>query len=118
MNNLIIKTIEHKGIRVMMKIDYDKGELSFMESNYGNWQNKNWVFANRGLEYMQGWLDILDAMKFAVGEGKKELEKDKNEKGKVMVDEIGKKIMLVREYEAGMHQKHENKTTKSRRILK
>lgn len=77
--NLEVRTVEHKGIKVTIKIDYDNGKASLVEFDRGgykggNWKDKSFVFAGRGLEYMNSWLDILDAMKHAVSECKKELE--------------------------------------------
>lgn len=74
MKNLEIKTIEHKGIKVTMKIDYDIGEASLVEMNGSGYGQKSWVFAKRGLGYMNGWLNVLEAMQVAVKECKKELE--------------------------------------------
>jgi hypothetical protein len=83
MRNLEIRTIEHKGVKVTIRIDYDKGTASLMERSLrGDWVAKNWLFQDRGLEYMNGWQDILEAMKMAVAECKKELEKDLAEKTK------------------------------------
>ena len=45
--NLIIKTIEHKGITVSYKIDFDLRTLSLVEKNGKNWQTKQWVFPER-----------------------------------------------------------------------
>lgn len=75
MKNLEIKTIEHKGVSVTVKIDYDLGTVSLVQRDKsGSFTTKNWIFQDRGLEYMNGWLDILKAMSVAVEEGKKELE--------------------------------------------
>ena len=74
-----IITVEHKGIAVTLHIDYDKGELSLVERNGFNgsgFLKKQWIFANRTLDYMKGWLDIIDAMKYAIEYGKKQLEHD------------------------------------------
>jgi len=73
-----IKTIEHKGIDVIVKIDYDAGTATLVEaqphSNPTVYQAKQWIFKGRGLEYMNGWLNILEAMTVAVKECKKDLE--------------------------------------------
>ncbi len=90
MKNLEIKTIEHKDIKVTVKIDFDKGEVSLVESFMGDFEPKKWVFATRGLEYMNGWIDIIDSMKFAVQYAKKELESDLAEKSKFKDDLIVK----------------------------
>lgn len=78
MKNLEIKTIEHKGVTVIMKIDYISGEASLVEYQTNSipsvYQPKSWCFKNRGLEYMNGWLTVLEAMTVAVKECKKELE--------------------------------------------
>lgn len=86
--NLEIRTVEHKGIKMRIKIDYDKAEGSILD--FQN-ENKNFVFANRGLEYMNGWLNINDAIKFAIQEIKKELEWCLAESSKF----INKKIELT-----------------------
>lgn len=70
--HLEVKTLEHKGIKVTVMIDYDKGEASLVEQH--QYKEKRWVFANRGLEYMRSWGDILEAMQNAVDYCKKELE--------------------------------------------
>jgi hypothetical protein len=75
--NLKIKTFTFNGIAIRVKIDYDKGLASLVDDqNY----NKQWCFASRGLEYMNGWLNIIGAMKLAVEEAKKLLEADLAEK--------------------------------------
>lgn len=78
--HLEIKTVEHKGISITVKIDYDKGDVSLVESVVGGYGKKEFVFADRGLEYIQGWLNILDAMKHSVETAKKDLEADLAEK--------------------------------------
>ncbi len=89
MKHLEIKTVEHKGIAVVVKIDYKAKTISLVESEgYGA---KKWVFATREIEYMQGWQNVLDAMKYAVKEATKDLqahldaEAEKKEKMMVMI---------------------------------
>ena len=74
MKNLEIRSIEHKGVKVTMRIDYDKGEATLVEYKGNHYGAKNWLFAHRGLGYMNGWLTVLEAMAVAVKECKKELE--------------------------------------------
>jgi hypothetical protein len=71
--NLEIKTIEHKGITVSIKIDYDTGEASLVDQE-NDYKVKQWVFKNGTLPYMETWENVLLAMAVAVGECKKELE--------------------------------------------
>lgn len=76
--NVEIKTIEHKGVKVTIKVDFDAGTASLVEvqphSRPFIYQDKHWIFGGRGLEYMNGWLNILEAMTVAVKECKKDLE--------------------------------------------
>lgn len=81
MTDLFIRRVyEHKGIKVAVDIDLVKRELTLVEqpTQGMQWQKKKWIFAERGLEYLGGWLLILDAMKFAVTEASKELEAAKD----------------------------------------
>ncbi len=88
MKHLEIKTIEHDGVKVIVKIDYDAATASFVESKQqdqsgrANFVSKQWIFANRTLDYMNGWITILEAMKVAVRECKKDLEADLAEKSR------------------------------------
>lgn len=77
-----ILSLEHKGYTVMYQIDYDLGKVSLVERNRDRFDDKRFIFANRGLEYMNGWLDIIEAMRLAVVEGKKALESNLAEKSK------------------------------------
>lgn len=81
MKNLEIRTVEHKGIKVSIKIDYDNGIASLVDP-HDSYRGKRWLFSERGLEYMNGWQDILEAMQVAVKECKKELESNLAEKSK------------------------------------
>lgn len=80
--HLEIKTIEHKGVRITLELDYEAGTASLVEflskGQYGflKTQPKKFVFAGRTLDYMNGWLLILQAMNKAVEECKKCLEAD------------------------------------------
>lgn len=71
MNDLVIKTYTHKGIGVQVRIDFPANEISILD---GNRNPKQWIFQRRGIEYMQGWLNIFEALKYATKEAGKELE--------------------------------------------
>lgn len=88
--HLEIKTIEHKGIKVIVEINYDLGQVSLVEPIMNQFQDKRWIFAKRSLDYMNGWLNIIDAMKFAITEAKKDLEHDLAEKSKFTEQKITK----------------------------
>jgi hypothetical protein len=89
MTDLFIRRVyEHKGIKVAVDIDLVKREISLVEQPNKNsqWSKKKWIFAERGIEYMNGWLLILDAMKFAITEAKKELEAAKDRDDEAFVN--------------------------------
>ena len=97
--HLEIKTIKHKDVSVTVAIDYDNATVSLVNvpsinfsSNHSplTLEPKKWIFANRGVDYMNGWLNILEAMTFAVKECKKELEHKLAEDSKFKDDIIVK----------------------------
>jgi hypothetical protein len=56
-------------VDVAVFIDYRKGIIALIDGTSDMntpLSVKKWVFADRGIEYMAGWCDILDAMKEAV----------------------------------------------------
>jgi hypothetical protein len=60
------------------------------------YKGKQWLFTQRGLEYMNGWQDILEAMQVAVKECKKELEQNLAEKSSFkdkQIEAIAKEIV-------------------------
>lgn len=62
------------GTKLTVKIDFAKNEVSLVERNGNEYRDKNWLFAGRGLEYMNGWLNILSAMQYVIKEAQKELD--------------------------------------------
>lgn len=85
-NQIEVKTLEHNGIKVNYLVDYVAKKASVVElvdcGNSTKSQKKNWVFAERGLQYMDGWLNILEAMRLAVIQCKKALEEREKEDDK------------------------------------
>lgn len=75
----VIKEIEHNGIKVTIKVDYDNMTLSLVEKDSGSWQDKKWTFSGRELNCMQGWQNILEAMSKAVEYGTILLEQRQEE---------------------------------------
>lgn len=61
----------HKEITVTVMIDYVDNEISLLDRNG---DSKKWLFSNRGVEFMNGWLTILEAMSLAVVDAKKKYE--------------------------------------------
>lgn len=102
MKHLEIKTIEHRGIKVMVKIDYDAAEISLMEQQPNTvpiaYKPKDWKFTKRGIEYMDAWVVILEAMQVAIKEAKKDLNtylKEKEDKAIKMVDEMHEAVIKI-----------------------
>src|SRR5580693_6821106 len=71
------KVYTKHGISVVVEIDLVNRKMSLVEEK-GKWQPKKWVFAERELEYMNGWMFILDAMKHAITEASKYLKDAKD----------------------------------------
>ena len=99
---LEVLTFEYKGIKVDVKIDYIAKTVSLVDLNSHSVYkcetiNKNWVFVGRTLDYMNGWLNILDAMKYAVTEAKKLLEHDLAEETKFQFETMDKIEKLLTE---------------------
>lgn len=68
-----IKEYDYHGIKVWVKINYILNDISIVENhNFSAFSPKKWCFAGRGVEYMKGWQNILDAMKYAISEAEKE----------------------------------------------
>ncbi|MCX6121933.1 MAG: hypothetical protein NTX44_09970 [Ignavibacteriales bacterium] len=83
---LEVLTIEQNQIKVNVEIDYIAKTISLVDinSNRGCFTRyKEYVFANRSLDYMNKWLTILDAIKYAIIESRKLLESDISEKTKL-----------------------------------
>jgi len=88
--HLEIKTYEYYDIKIMVEINYDNKLISLVErgknpDQYANgpaMKPKQYVFVKRGLEYMNGWRNILSAMEYAIDEAEKELSTYLKEKEK------------------------------------
>lgn len=59
------------GTTIRVKIDFEHNKVSLVDNQNAN--NK-FLFAERGLEYMNGWLNILGAMRYAIREARDELQ--------------------------------------------
>jgi len=77
MNDLFLRrAYTYKGISVIVEIDLINKTISLVDKHGDNktFSDKNWYFTGRELKYMNGWLLILDAMKYAITEASKVLE--------------------------------------------
>lgn len=70
--DLFVRRVYTKaGISIVVELDFIKKTVSFTEKDG---DRKKWVFADRTADYMHGWVMILDAMKYAAQEAKKEMD--------------------------------------------
>jgi len=78
---LVVRAYDYRGVKVLVELNFQTGKASLVERNGDNaFKQKKWDFTGRELDYMNGWLLILDAMKYAVKEAKMELQKHDEEK--------------------------------------
>lgn len=78
-SDIRVSSYTYKGIEIWVQIDYIAKKISLinaLQPQHGvtRVDAKKWVFAERELEYMAGWHDILDAMKYAVSRSSEELK--------------------------------------------
>ena len=69
-----------KHIDVKVWINYDKKQVSLVDSRWWDFFDKNWIFSNRWPEYQKGWHEILDSMRYAIDEWFKLLNADIKDK--------------------------------------
>lgn len=65
------------GTVIHVELDFENNKISFLEpanSLKGDYVPKHWLFAGRGAEYMNGWINIFRCMEYAAVEAKRELE--------------------------------------------
>ncbi len=76
--HLEVVTYTYGDVAVHVKIDYDQGTIGLVEKESGSqptrYSRKQWVFAERNIEYMASWKNILAAMTHAITEATKELK--------------------------------------------
>lgn len=82
-------------VNIPVHINYAVGTVTLIDANPanpGSYQGKQYQFKNRGLEYMAGWIDILDAMKSAVNDAADKLQtyqvEQAKRKEKLVVDAL------------------------------
>lgn len=87
----IRRVYQSNGIRVVVDINLLKQTITLVEPiGNGSFRPKKWLFAERELRYMEGWLNILDAMKYAIVEASKLLEEAKVEEYEKMAKVLAK----------------------------
>lgn len=74
---VVYRTYNYRGVNVLVKLDFIESTVSLVErddNKESGFKPKDWLFADRGLEYLNGWRLILKAMDYAVEQAKKEME--------------------------------------------
>lgn len=114
--HLELKTYTFNGIEVLVKINYDKGLISLCETvphqtkcNETTFANKHWVFAERGLEYMNGWKAVLHAMEYAIESATNELKAYNIEVQKAKENEVCEILGMATEMVKGNNNKSKKK---------
>ena len=71
-------TFIHKEIIIFVRIDYLNNKVDLLDlvnSQTCKFSAKKWVFSQRGIEFMDNWIIILEAMQEAIKDAKKKLGK-------------------------------------------
>ena len=77
MDLVVYRTYNYRGVNVLVKLDFIDSTVSLVErddNKESGFKPKEWLFSDRGLEYLNGWRLILKAMDYAVEQAKKEME--------------------------------------------
>lgn len=92
--NLEIKTYEFNGYDVTIKMDYQNYTLSIVDPLDG-YKRKCYVFAERPLDFMDNWVNILDAIKQSVEAAQAEMTEYRKAKQKENEDTAGEILDLA-----------------------
>lgn len=83
-------------VDVYVHIDYQNEEInivdpqSVMKNSIHPPKAKEFIFVKRGIEYMEGWNDILDGIKEAAAEAKLRMEAYLDDKERQMIELLEK----------------------------
>ena len=69
----------YKEIKIYVRIDYLNNKIDILEPvslQDAKFKKKEWCFIGRGVEYMQGWRNILEAISEATKDAQKKYETD------------------------------------------
>ena len=92
---LEVYVFQHYDVKVGVKINYPKNSVSLVEVADTSLVKK-WVFAERGIEYMGGWLQILEAMQEAVKDANKKLKEYQKAKEDFVTDVLMEATDIVK----------------------
>jgi len=83
-------------ITVYVRIDYVNNRISLMDKKGScDFSPKKWLFQDRGVEYMQGWINILDVMQEAITDAKKRYELYLAENSRFVDDQIEDMLKII-----------------------
>jgi predicted transcriptional regulator of viral defense system len=92
---LEVYIFQYCDVKVGVKINYPKNSVSLVEVNDTN-LIKKWVFAERGVEYMGGWLEILTAMQEAIKDANKKIKDYQKSKEDFVTDVLMEATDIVK----------------------
>jgi len=79
----------HKDITVYVRIDYVNNIIDIVEqTGNGDFRKKDYTFIGRGVEYMNGWKDILEAISKTIDHAKKKYETNLAEVSRIKQDKM------------------------------
>lgn len=67
----------HKGIDIWVILDYGNNKITLgepLDMVESSFKAKEWIFKDRGFEYMHAWVVILEAMQEAIKDAQKRYE--------------------------------------------
>lgn len=67
-----LRVYKYCGVDVRVFIDY-KNEIISLVDQLGN-TPKNYIFGKRGLDFMNGWINVLEAMQHAIKNASEDLK--------------------------------------------
>ena len=91
-----IRVYRYCGTDVRVFIDY-KGEIISLVDQFDD-TPKKYVFAKRGLEFMNGWTNVLEAMQYAVKEASIDLRDYLELKKKENMDDTTEILLKATEF--------------------
>lgn len=79
----------HKYVTIYVKIDYFNNRIDIVEPiGDGSFRKKDFTFIGRGVEYMQGWRNILEAVSEATKDAEGKYEKNLAEESRLNEEQL------------------------------
>lgn len=86
----VVRAYKYKGIRIILEINYLSKKVSVVEYNHQSkgFVPKKFLFAERQLEYMEGWKLVFKGLELATDEAIRELEAIKEKEMNETIDSL------------------------------